>query len=570
MEEPLLDSKQDSSSKGGFRTLPYILANEASERLASHGLTANMIVYMRDEYKMEMITGNNILNSWIAASNFLPVVGAFLSDAFVGRYPMIGSGSILFLLGLIMLWSTTMIPQARPSTCIESSSSCSSSTAFQVFYLCCSIGIMSIGCGGIRASTLAFGADQLIVRDSSKSSFPLERYFGWYYASTSISVLIAMSCIVYIQDHLGWKIGVGVLVVLMLATVLSFFLASPFYIKLKSKANFLTSFAQVIVATYKNRNASVSSEGTSMTYHHKKGSVLLFPSDKLRFLNKACTIRHPGQYSSANDINLDSWNVCTVDQVEDLKAVIKVIPLWSTGAIMSVNVNQPSFPVIQARSMDRHITSWFEIPAGSFGMFMTLAFILWVFAYDRLILPLASWIMRKPVCLSPKQRMGIGIFLSIFPAAIMAIIEYFRRAMAIKEGLSGDTDAVVKMSAMWLLLPNCLNGIAEALNIIAQNEFFFSEFPRSMSCIALTLRGLGMSAGSLLATFIISSVDKVSTSGGSMSWVPSNINEGHYDYYYWVLCGISAVNFMYFLMCSWAYGPEAEGGKVNVIEQLVD
>ena len=92
-----------------------------------------------------------------------------------------------------------------------------------------------------------------------------------------------MSCIVYIQDHLGWKIGVGVLVMLMLATVLSFFLASPFYIKLKSKANFLTSFAQVIVATYKNRNASVSSEGTSMTYHHKKGSVLLVPSDKLRY-----------------------------------------------------------------------------------------------------------------------------------------------------------------------------------------------------------------------------------------------------------------------------------------------
>nr|XP_017232609.1 PREDICTED: protein NRT1/ PTR FAMILY 1.1-like isoform X2 [Daucus carota subsp. sativus] len=502
----------------------------------------------------------------MAASNFLPVVGAFLSDSYAGRYLMIALGSIFSLLGMIMLWSTTMIPQARPSACIQSSSSCSSSTAFQVFYLCCSFGIMSIGSGGIRASSMAFGTDQLKVRDSSKSSVPLERYFGWYYATTSIAVLFAMSCIVYMQDHLGWKIGFGILVVLMFVTVLSFFLASPFYIKVKSEANFLISFAQVAVATYRNRNTSLLSESTSMAYHHQKGSALIVPSDYLRFLNKACTIRYRGQYSSADEIDLDSWNVCTVDQVEDLKAVIRVIPLWSTGAIMCVNLNQPSFPVIQARSMDRHITSWFEIPAGSFGTFITLAFILWVVAYDRLIIPMASWIIRKPVRLSPKQRMGIGIFLSIFAQATMAIIEFFRREMAIEEGLSGDTDAVVKMSAMWLLLPNCLNGIAEALNIVAQNEFFFSEFPRSMSCVALTLRGVGMSAGSLLAAFILSFVDKISTSGGNMSWVPSNINQGRYDYYYWVLAGISAVNLMYFGMCSWTYGPEAEESKVNVIE----
>ncbi|KAK1375812.1 Major facilitator superfamily protein [Heracleum sosnowskyi] len=503
MKEPFLDTNQDSS-KGGFRTLPFIIANEAAERLGTCGLTANMILYMRNEYKMEMVTGNNILNLWISATNFLPVVGAFLSDSFVGRYPMIGLGSILSLLGIIMLWSTTLIPHARPSTCIESSSSCSSSTAIKVSYLCCSIVIMSIGSGGIRSSSMAFGTDQLKLRDSLKKSVPLESYFGCTHVSLSFFILLGFSLL--------------------------------------------------------------RQESTTMVYHHRKGSALLVPSDKLRFLNKACIIRCPQQYSSADEIHLDSWKVCTVDQVEELKAVIKVIPLWSTGAILAVNVNQPSFPVIQARSMDRHLTSWFEIPAGSFAVFMSLVFILWVGIYDSIILPLASWIMKKPVCLSPKQRMGIGIFVSIFPPATMAIIEYFRRNMVINEGLSADPDAVVKMSAMWLLLPNCLNGLAEALNIIAQNEFYFSEFPRSMSCIALTLRGLGMSAGGLLATFIISSVDKISTSGGNMSWVPSNINEGHYDYYYWVLAGISAGNFVYFLLCSCAYGPEAEGGEVNFTE----
>ncbi|KAK1375813.1 hypothetical protein POM88_032006 [Heracleum sosnowskyi] len=111
-----------------------------------------------------------------------------------------------------MLWSTTIIPQARPCTCIKSSSSCSSSTAIQVSYLCCSFVIMSTGSGGIRASSVAFGTDQLKLRDSLKNSVPVER-----------------------------------------------------------------------------------------------------------FLNKACIIRFPQQYSSADEINLESWNVCTVDQVEDFK-----------------------------------------------------------------------------------------------------------------------------------------------------------------------------------------------------------------------------------------------------------
>ncbi|KAL8113546.1 hypothetical protein AgCh_020756 [Apium graveolens] len=565
MKEPFLDSNQNSS-KGGLRTLPFIIANESVERLASHGLTGNIILYLRNEYKMEMVTANNIINLWVAATNFLPVVGAFLSDSFVGRYPMIGLGSIFSLLGLIMLWSTTMIPHARPSTCIESISSCSSSTAIQVSYLCCSFVIMSIGSGGIRASSVAFGADQLKPSNSLKNSVPLESYFGWFYACTSISVVIAMTCIVYIQDHLGWQTGFGVPLTLTVVSVFSFFWASPLYVKVKSKANYLTGFVQVVAATYRNRNISLSSERTTLLYYHKKGSALLVPSDKLRFLNKACIIRFPRQYSNADEIQSDPWKVCTVDQVEELKALIKVIPLWSTGAILAVNVNQPSFPVIQARSMDRHLNSWFEIPAGSFSMFMALSFVLWIVIYDRIILPLASWILKKPVSLSPKQRMGMGIFVSIFPPVTMAIIEYFRREMVINEGLSADPNAVVKMSAMWVLLPNCLNGIAEAFNIVAQNEFFFSEFPKSMSCVALTLRGLGMSAGGLLATFIISSVDKFSTSCGNMSWVPSNINEGHYDYYYWVLAGISTVNFMYFLLCSWAYGPEAKEGEVNFTE----
>lgn len=99
---------------------------------------------------------------------------------------------------------------------------------------------------------------------------------------------------------------------------------------------------------------------------------------------------------------LDEWRVCTVDQMEELKALIRLIPLWSTGIMFSVTLSQGSFLVIQVGSMDRNITPNFEIPAGSFIMFQLISLVTWVFLYDQIFLPVASKIKGKPVRLSFK------------------------------------------------------------------------------------------------------------------------------------------------------------------------
>ena len=104
---------------------------------------------------------------------------------------------------------------------------------------------------------------------------------------------------------------------------------------------------------------------------------------------------------------LDPWSLCTVDQVEDLKTLIKVIPIWSSGMLMFVNVSQGSFIVLQISTMDRHITSKFEIPAATFLSITVLVMVLWVALYDRIIIPLVSKIKGQPVRLGLRKRMGI-------------------------------------------------------------------------------------------------------------------------------------------------------------------
>lgn len=270
-------------------------------------------------------------------------------------------------------------------------------------------------------------------------------------------------------------------------------------------------------------------------------------------MNKACFIKSPEDVT-AEGLAAEPWSLCTVKQVEELKALIRVLPIWSTAIMIGVTISQQQVPVLQAITMDRHLISNFSIPAGSFIVFGILTLTIWVTIYDRLVVPIVSKYTKNPRGLNFKQRMGIGLGLSCLATTVAALVERNRRKIAITEGFSNNSLGVVSMSAMWLIPQYCLTGLAEAFNAIGQIEFYYSQFPKSMTSIGMALFALGMGLGSLIGSLIIGIVNVVTQKGGQVSWVTNNLNMGHYDYYYWLLTVLSVVNFLYYLICSWAYG----------------
>ncbi|XP_019197140.1 PREDICTED: protein NRT1/ PTR FAMILY 1.2-like isoform X2 [Ipomoea nil] len=564
-QQPLLETSAPQPQGGGLRTLPFIAGNLALTIMVTSGLAPNMILYLMREYQMDMASGSNVLYWWSASSNITPVIGAFMADSFVGRFQIITMGSVISLVGIFLFWLTTVIPQARPPPCLVSNNNtCSSATALQLFLLFTSFILVSIGSGGVKSSSLAFGVDQL-----KNEGVKMERYFGWYYAITLVSGLVAMTCLVYIQENMGWEIGFGVLLLLMLFAAVLIFLGSPFYVKPKPKGSLITGLIQVIVASYRKRSIVLSFANGGGIAYHQEGTMLRLPSETLRFLNKACIIQDPHQDLNSDGKAADPWSLCTVDQVEELKAILKVIPIWVTGVIMSINISQGSFDTLQATTVDRHIIgSSFEIPVGSLGIFAFVSIVIWLVSYERAIIPIASRIMGKPARFSTKTRMGCGIFVSFLSVVVAAIVETVRRSLANKEGYSEDPDGIIEMSVLWLVPHLLLVGIAEAINAVAQNEFFVSEFPQSMASIASNLLGLGFAAGSVAASFLMSAINDMTEGGESGSWISSNINKGHYDYYNWILAGLSMANMLLFFFCSRAYGPCREENDLNAVVEV--
>ncbi|KAE9607919.1 putative proton-dependent oligopeptide transporter family, major facilitator superfamily [Lupinus albus] len=97
------DSKESEEEKpkmkrGGWKAMPYILGNETFERLASFGLFTNFIVYLTRELHLDDVNASNIINIWFGITNFAPLIGAFISDAYIGRFRTIAYASCSTLL----------------------------------------------------------------------------------------------------------------------------------------------------------------------------------------------------------------------------------------------------------------------------------------------------------------------------------------------------------------------------------------------------------------------------------------------------------------------------------------
>lgn len=74
------------------------VGNETFERLATIGLLANFMVYLLKEYHMNQTSAANILNIWGGVTNFAPLLGAFISDTYIGRFKTITFASIAAIL----------------------------------------------------------------------------------------------------------------------------------------------------------------------------------------------------------------------------------------------------------------------------------------------------------------------------------------------------------------------------------------------------------------------------------------------------------------------------------------
>ncbi|EOA34903.1 hypothetical protein CARUB_v10019982mg [Capsella rubella] len=548
------DAKKVEKKPGGWRAISFILGNETLERLGTIGLLANFMVYLTKVFHLEQVAAANVINIWSGFTNLTPLVGAFISDTYIGRFKTIAFASFATLLGLITITLTASLPQLHPASChSQNPLSCAGPNKLQFGVLLLGLCFLSIGSGGIRPCSIPFGVDQFDQR-TDEGVKGVASFFNWYYMTFTIVLLITQTVVVYIQDQVSWIIGFSIPTGLMALAVVMFFAGMKRYIYVKPEGSIFSGIAQVIVAARKKRKLKVPAEDDgTVTYYDPaiKSTVLskLHRSNQFRCLDKAAVVTEGDLTPEGAPAN--KWRLCSVQEVEEVKCLIRIVPVWSAGIIsLAAMTQQGTFTVSQALKMDRHLGPNFEIPAGSLSVISLLTIGIFLPFYDRVFVPFARRVTGHKSGITLLQRIGTGIVFAIFSMIVAGIVERMRRIRSIN---AGDPTGMTPMSVFWLSPQLILMGLCEAFNIIGQIEFFNSQFPEHMRSIANSLFSLSFAGSSYLSSFLVTIVHKFTGGHDRPDWLNKNLNAGKLDYFYYLIAVLGVFNLVYFWYCARGY-----------------
>lgn len=249
----------------------------------------------------------------------------------------------------------------------------------------------------------------------------------------------------------------------------------------------------------------------------------------------------------------NKWYLSTLTDVEEVKLVMRMVPTWATTIMFwTVYAQMTTFSVSQATTMDRHITKSFQIPAASLTVFFVATILLTVAIYDQIIVPICRKFFNNPQGLTPLQRIGVGLVLSIFAMLAAALTEIKRLRVARSHGLTQHGQVTtVPLSVFWLVPQFVLVGSGEAFTYMGQLDFFLRECPKGMKTMSTGLFLSTLSLGFFVSSILVSIVHEVS--GERKPWLADNLNQGRLYNFYWLLAILSTLNLVVFLVSARGY-----------------
>ncbi|KAG7951610.1 hypothetical protein I3843_12G016600 [Carya illinoinensis] len=262
-------------------------------------------------------------------------------------------------------------------------------------------------------------------------------------------------------------------------------------------------------------------------------------TESLKFLDRA-----------ANNEHKHSMLKCTERQVEEVKIVLRILPIFMSTMMLNCCLAQLStFSVQQAATMNTMIGS-LKVPPASLPVFPVIFIIILAPVYSHVILPFARKITKTEMGITHLQRIGTGLVLSMVGMVVAALVEMKRKKVATDSELL-NSEEPLPITFLWVALQYLFLGSADLFTLAGTMEFFFTEAPSSMRSLATALSWASLAMGYYLSSVLVSIVNDVTGAYRHRPWLlGSNLNYYHLERFYWLMCVLSGLNFLHYLF--WA------------------
>ncbi|CAN0925878.1 Protein NRT1/ PTR FAMILY 4.6 [Linum grandiflorum] len=416
---------------GGMLPASFVLGAEVMENLAYLANASNLVMYMSEYMHFSPSKSANNVTNFMGTAFLLALLGGFLSDAFFTTYQIYLISASLQFLGLVILTVQARSPTLKPQHCITNEP-CHQVEGSQAAMLFIGLYLVALGVGGIKGSLPSHGAEQF---DDSTPKGRKQRstFFNYFVFCLAFGGLIAVTFVVWLEDNKGWEWGFGFSTIAIFLSIPLFLAGSPVYRSKIPSGSPLTTISKVLVAAAINRlvNRAPSNAIANLAASPCNPAPAPPPPQQHQHqTGKPASTEQPitntQPTKSLTCLNIAVMNKpfeCTVQQVEDVKIVIKVLPIFACTIMLNCCLAQLStFSVQQAATMDTKLAS-LKIPPASLPIFPVMFIMILAPIYDYFIVPFARRVTKSEMGITHLQRIGVGLVLSILAMAVAALVE---------------------------------------------------------------------------------------------------------------------------------------------------
>lgn len=546
----------------------YIIVTEFCERLAYYGFAGSLVLFFETKLNLSNEDAINQFYLWNGFVYVTPLIGGYVADTCLGRYKTILLFSVFYLVGLCLFVFGT-IPGAINMAVI-----------FTAMYL------IAFAAGGIKPNVSTMGADQFdnkYAQDKKEAG----QFFSYFYWSINLGALCAYTLIAYICQYglpfaggesWGFFIGYSIPTVMMTVGIVIFVSGS---------------------ARYKKQppHGSMISIACGIFY---EGVTLPKLSGQSHWLDKASK-EHGGSYESCD--------------VEGMKYIWKIVPyLLVMIPFWGIYGQTKTAFQIQGCQMNLDLNG-FQLPVSAMNIFNNIAILSLVPFLDQVIYP---YLKDRGYVPGMLPKIGFGFILAMCAMLLAALIEVYRLKEAPEAGdyysesardnispcrdidnfdpykyqswLAGDEDdepsncylicddvdennivplsciscddipQMSNISIFWQIPQFVFIGVSEIFASITSLEFFYSQAPSQMRSVSQAANLFTNAVGSWL-TIPLTILVNINSND---EWVASNVDEGHLDYYFYLLAGLMLIAECCFAYMSHGY----EYADPDVLDEL--
>lgn len=558
------------SRHGGMAAASFVLVVEVLENLAFLANASNLVTYLMGFMHYSPSQSATAVTNFMGTAFLLALLGGFLSDAFFTTYTIYIASAFIELMGLVILTVQARTQSLMPAQCAKPGAPCEPVSGAKKAMLFAGLYLTALGVGGIKGSLPSHGAEQFD-EHAARGRKGRSTFFNYFVFCLSCGALVAVTFAVWVEDNKGWQWGFGISTIAILLSIPLFVAGSSRYRNKVPTGSPLTTIAKVLIAAALARRgcAPSSSNGavidrapsptgsTDMKEYCKPGDMEEItvsgaaivasspaePSRELAFLNRAVQCQPPRHGRLA----------CTVQEVEDVKIVLMVLPIFLSTIMLNCCLAQLStFSVEQAATMDTRVGS-LTVPPASLPVFPVTFIIILAPVYDHVIVPFARRVTGTEMGITHLQRIGTGLVVSIVAMAVAAVVEVKRKNVASHNGML-DSTKPLPITFFWIAFQYLFLGSADLFTLAGLLEFFFSEAPARMRSLATSLSWASLALGYYLSSVLVSIVNSATGRGDHRPWLQgASLNHYHLERFYWVMCVLSTINYLFFLFLAVRY-----------------